>query len=170
MKYKINGKEVTEEAFRASLDPSKLREMLEARTPPMSNTDREFLEGRGGCYDQFNGSYMGEFYRREAKLAGQDTTGKVYLSSLAAYPGDPLAWVSGRGDVQRVCEQRGWNCHGSVNVKSEPQQPEQIALAPDIVEREVQQIVAECPEPLKPREVADIREKVIENRTPHWAN
>lgn len=101
-----------------------LAEMFALGAPPMSNTDREFLEGRGGCYDQFRGqTEVGDYYARLARESGVDTTGRVYLSGLAAYPGDPRAWVSGRGDVKRVCEERGWSAEGSVNVKGEVRVP-----------------------------------------------
>ena len=82
----------------------RLAEMLAAGQPPMSNTDREFLEGHCNG-NQFAGrEAVGDAYAAVARAEGADTTGKVYMGSLAAYPGDPRAWVSGRGDVQRVLD------------------------------------------------------------------
>lgn len=121
-----------------------LAEMLALQSPPMSNTDREFLEGRGGCYDQFKGQQeVGDYYSRLARGAGVDTTGKVYLSGLAAYPGDPRAWVSGRGDVKKVCEERGWSCDGSVKVKGEVRVDTwgKYEVAPDIVRERAQDLM-----------------------------
>ncbi len=148
-----------------------LAEMFAMGVPPMSNTDREFLEGRGGCYDQFGANPMiGDYYRRQAESQGMDVTGKVYLSGLAAYPGDPRAWVSGRGDVLRVCQERNWNCRGAVNHQAEQREPPApIPVAPDLIEDEVRDIVESCPEPLSEKQVSDIREKVTDARAPHWA-
>src|SRR5271154_7062156 len=87
-----------------------LAEMFALGQPPMSNTDREFLAGTENGR-QFEGQEeVGDYYRQEATKAGVNTTGKVYKNGLARFPGDPEAWVSGRGDVQRVIEERGWNC------------------------------------------------------------
>lgn len=122
----------------------KLAEMFALQSPPMSNTDREFLEGQGGCYDQFDGNeYIGNFHRYMAKKNGVDTTGKVYLSGLAAFPGDPKAWVSGRGDAQRVVEERGWSCDGSVKVKGEvlPPTSPKFTVADDIVAERAARLV-----------------------------
>lgn len=96
-------------------------EMLESGARNISlNTDAVFLEGH--C----NNSQLEKmdrrsaaFLSREAEQAGVNVKGKVYLSSLAAYPGDPFAWVDGKGDVQRVCERRNWNCDGAVKVQSD---------------------------------------------------
>lgn len=123
--------------------PHKLAEMFALASPPMSNTDREFLEGQGGCYDQFQGNeYLGRFYSYMAKKTGVDTTGKVYLSGLAAFPGDPEAWVSGRGDAERVCRERGWACDGSVKVKGEVREPDRKwKVADDIVSDRASRLV-----------------------------
>lgn len=97
-----------------------LAEMFALAKPPKSQSDVEFL--RGHCNgNQFEGgpiaNRMGDYYRRVAESKGQTTKGKVYLSSLAAYPGDPEAFVSGKSDVRRVAESRGWKVTGAVNVK-----------------------------------------------------
>lgn len=117
-RYYVGDEEVSREAYDAAF-PSKLAEMFAAQRPPMSNTDREFLEG-AHHNEEFNhgqGKWIGEQYRLAARQAGVNVHGKRYLSSLAKYPGDPEAWVSGRGDVRRVVEKRGWSSTGSVNVK-----------------------------------------------------
>lgn len=148
-----------------------LAEMFALGQPPMSNTDREFLEGRGGCYDQFPGQHgIGEMYRRKAEAAGVSPQGKVYVSGLARFPGDPEAWVSGRGDAQRLCEQRGWACEGSVKVKL--RQPEAApckgGLASDLVDDLVEKRLADVP--LGERvSVQDVRESVVAAHAPHWA-
>ncbi len=147
-----------------------LAEMLALQQPPMSNTDREFLEGRGGCYDQFDGNeYIGDYYAGMAKQAGVDTTGKVYQGSIAAYPGDPRAWVTGRGDVQKLLEERGWGSEGSVNVKMReaPEAPRK-AIADDIVRDGVEAMA----EALPPGEKVDreaLSEQFVAQHKPYWA-
>lgn len=145
-----------------------LAEMFALGVPPMSNSDREFLQGQ---WRQFEDSpHVGDYYKRQAESQGVDVTGKVYLSGLAAYPGDPRAWVGGRGDVKKLCEERNWNCHGSVEHRAEQMEPPRaIPVAPDLIDEEVRDIVEGCPDRLSAQQVADIREKVTEARTPHWA-
>lgn len=95
-----------------------LAEMFALASPPMSNTDREFLEGRCNG-NQFTGQeWVADRLKKQAEELGQSTTGKVYVSGLARFPGDPEAWVSGRGDVQRTLERRGWGSEGAVNVEA----------------------------------------------------
>lgn len=164
VRYKLNGREVTAEQFSQG-GSGKLSEMLASRQPPMSNTDREFLEGTHRQFEKC--PHIGDWYKRQAESVGVDVTGKVYLSGLAAYPGDPRAWVSGRGDVQKVCEERGYGCDGSVKVKMREQEPKEIPLAEDIIQEEVRSIVEDSPEPV--RDIEAVRESVIQNRTPYWA-
>ncbi len=148
-----------------------LAEMFALAAPPMSNTDREFLQGHCNGNQFIGQEQIGDFYRKEAEAAGVNPTGKVYMAGLANYPGDPEAWVSGRGDVQRVCEQRGFDCEGSVNVKAarcRDTAPKEIGIADDIVDREVGEIMAAVEDPtvVDPREV---RESVVAKRKPYWA-
>lgn len=122
-----------------------MAEMLALASPPMSNTDREFLQGQGGCYDQFGGNELvGDYYKAQAARAGVDTTGAVYLSGLAAFPGDPKAWVRGRGDAQRVLEERGWSSEGSVRVRGREPEPadRKWTAAPDLVAERAEKLVA----------------------------
>lgn len=145
-----------------------LAEMFALGSPPMSNTDREFLEGQHRQFE--NTPHFGDYYKRQAESQGQDVTGKVYLSGLAAYPGDPRAWVSGRGDVLKVCQERNWNCRGAVNYTAQEREPPKpIPVGRDLIENEVRDIVESCPEPLSNKQVKDIAEKVTDARTPYWA-
>lgn len=149
---------------------STLAEMFALGQAPMSNTDREFLSGLAG--HQFEKTpHLGDEYAREAIAQGVDIKGAVYLSGLASYPGDPRAWIRGRGDVQRLVEERGWNCEGAVNVKAppplEPPTPGP-RVAEDIVQREMAEVLAQVPEPERV-DLEDLREQVIETRAPHWS-
>lgn len=152
-----------------------LAEMMALAQPPMSSTDREFLEGTENG-KQFNGSVhtrmIGDRYKRMAARAGVSTTGKVYKENLALYPGDPEAWVSGLGDMDRVIRKRPGACRRNHDGKIVAQGPEPtpgptIGLADDIVEAEVNAMVASSPEPVKESR-QDLREKVRDKHTPQW--
>jgi hypothetical protein len=159
------------ERCRAEGTSHSLALMFALAQPPMSNTDREFLEGHCNG-SQFGGSpAMGDAYKSIATSAGVDVTGKVYLSGLAEYPGDPRAWVSGRGDVAKVCEERGWNCQGSVNVKAARNDaPAGVpgGVADDILENEVEAVLATSERPEK-EDRAGIKEQIRQKRKPHWS-
>lgn len=149
-----------------------LSEMFALGQAPMSNTDREFLEG--WCNgNQFEGQpRIGDMYKKEADAVGVNPVGKRYMSSLADYPGDPTAWVSGRGDVQRICEDKGIACRGSVNYT--PPAPvsvlKDVSLADDIVSDKVAEIVGGLPEADRPHvDTLDLAEQVKEVMTPHWS-
>lgn len=114
-------------------------EMLASGKPPQSNTDVEFLRDTENGRQFEKSPDVGDKLKKACEKAGGSTTGKKYLGQLARYPGDPLAWVSGRGEVERFCERTGAACEGAVNVKgqerSEPP-PQPIPIADKIVHRE----------------------------------
>lgn len=146
--YKLNGREMTREEFASTADPAKLEAMLREGKGPTISTDNTFLEGHCNG-SQFSGRpEMGDYLAGVARAGGQDPSGKVYMSGLARYPGDPEAWVSGKGDVQRVCEKRGWACEGAVTVKSpkynqvEPSKP---FLADDIAQQMADERIRDDP-------------------------
>lgn len=156
-----------EECLRRGTSPA-LAEMFALGQPPMSNTDREFLEGRCNG-NQFSGQpWVGDLYKREALAAGVNPVGKIYMASLATYPGDPGAWVSGRGDIQRRCELHGWGADGTVNlpVRAVAERSDG-RLADDIVENKVQEILDVTPEASRV-DTEDLREQVREKMSPHW--
>lgn len=147
-----------------------LAEMYAFGQPPMSKTDREFLEGHHNG-NQFEGAeWVGDHYKAIAESEGQCVKGKIYLNGLAAYPGDPRAWVTGRGDVQKVCEERGWDCEGMVDVKAR-RQPEKerlpMPVGEDIVAAKVESICAELPDGHMV-DRADLTEQVREKLAPSW--
>lgn len=136
------------EECRESGTSHSLAEMFATRSGPSLNTDNTFLHSHCNG-SQFSGRpEMGDYLAGVARAGGQDPSGKVYMSGLARYPGDPEAWVSGKGDVQRVCEKRGWACEGAVTVKSpkynqvEPSKP---FLADDIAQQMADERIRDDP-------------------------
>lgn len=93
---------------------------------------------------------------RMAEAAGVSTSGKLYLSGLASYPGDPTAWVSDGSDIRRVAREKNMTLEGSINQKGhevEPTPP--VDIAPDILERRVAMAMAQDPG----QRIDDVRER-----------
>lgn len=117
MKYTLNGREVTKEEWLAGAPG------ITPGSPPAALTDREFMEGFCNG-NQFEGQEaMGDELAAISAAHGLTSTkGLVYKGGLARFAGDPEAWVGGRGDVQRVLEERNrrgenWSADGAVTVK-----------------------------------------------------
>jgi hypothetical protein len=166
--YRVNGKEVSPEELAASVPRGRLRDLLDSGQPPAANSDREFWRGR---WNQFADTpAQGDHYARIARARGQDTTGKAYLPSLARFPGDPLAWVSGKGDAEAVIDNNGWGSEGSINRPvRKVAEPLDVPLAADIVAGLVAKELDRVPEADRPGvNVADVREKVTDKHTPRW--
>lgn len=148
----------------------RLAEMFALQQPPMSNTDREFLEGHCNG-NQFAGNpALGDALARDAREAGVDITGKIYKDSLARFPGDPEAWVGGRGDVERIARKRGLRVRGSVNVDYMPRDtppPAEVEIAEDLVQAEVAEILTTVPDPHMV-DTVDLAHQVREKRKPRW--
>lgn len=123
VRYKVNGRDVAPEEFSAG-SQEKLREMLATGVTPSLMTDAVFLQGHCNGSQFAESTRIGDHYAGEAKKAGVNVKGKIYLSGLAAFPGDPRAWVSDRGDVQKVCEERNFGCKGAVATKCDTSRPE----------------------------------------------
>lgn len=179
-RYRINGREVTDEEYAAwsarrmaFLEAAGMDLMTGIREGTVSigtKTDREFLRGHGANGAQFQDTpEVGDYYRQVAESRGQNTKGKVYLSGLAEFPGDPRAWVDGRGDAQRVLEERGWGGEGDVRVKAaEATGPvERVPVAPDLVENRIEQMAAADPSVLE-KDPGELRHEVTEAMRPPW--
>ncbi len=146
------------EAMVAAGESHSIAEMLATRSfPGVMGTDRTFMQGRPTDGAQFDGTppIVGRAYVKQAEAAGVNVSGKVYSSTLARFPGDPRAWVSGISDVKARCEEQGWGCHGALNIpepESEPEPEKPYRVAPKIIENEVNQMIAIAPELARKRE------------------
>jgi hypothetical protein len=118
--YRVNGREVSADEFASGPEnEARLREMLEAGRPPCVKDDTTFMRGRHWQQQQEMGNArIRDHLLAEARRGGVDPTGKVYSSAIAAFPGDPRAWVDSRADVEKVCRERGYVCEGEVTVKA----------------------------------------------------
>jgi hypothetical protein len=170
IRYYVNGQERDRESFSEGSDHT-LREMLASRRGPALMTDSVFLEGMESRQaDEFNnGAGIGDIYRKEAVSAGVNPHGKVYLSQLASFPGDPEAWVSGRGDIVRVCEKKGLDTDGAVKVRAARRvETPEIDVAEHLTQKYVDEAIEADPG-LKEKPRADVREKVLDRIAPHWS-
>lgn len=144
-----------------------MAEMFALRSPPGLVTDCTFLANRGTLASQFQGDegVMADVIAAAKRNGYTPNANDVYLSQLAAFPGDPAAFVpatGGRGHVQKVCEDRGWACEGSVKTKAREQEKptENIKLGTDLVESNVDKMVKKNPD-LKRVDRRDLRAEAI---------
>jgi hypothetical protein len=157
------------ERCRAEGTGHRLAEMFAFAQPPMSNTDREFMEGRCNGNQFESAPDQGDYYASVAKQHGVNVKGKVYLSGLAAFPGDPRAWVDGRGDAQRLLEERGWASDGAVKVKAAAAEgpPERVTVADDLLDGAVMKELHHDPG-LADMDPGELRHEIKQKIKPHW--
>lgn len=147
-------------------DPRILEEMLATRTPPgTKGTDRTFLEGRltGRSLDTLD-RFTRAKWLQEAKRQGVSLAGKVYQSGLGRHAWDLSAWVDSRSEQIAKCKALGRNLvvNGEYLYQAPEQEPEpETLLAPKIVEREVNRLIAQDPA-LKKKKRQELRERVID--------
>lgn len=144
----------------------KLALMFVSQTPPDCRSNTKFMAHFGANGKQFENSRRGDAYEKVAKKLGFNTKGKVYISGLARFPGDPQAWISDRDDIKRICEKNNYNCEGEFNITARNDVPPKppVDLAPQLVEQGVRDLLQEDPG-LKSKPVEELRERVIEERS-----
>lgn len=115
-------------------DVCNLCEMLLSAAPPRIKTEATFQAKAGLGGSQFHPATR-DLYLQRAREAGVTTEGRVYEPRLAAYPGDPEAWISNQDEMKSVAEKRGWSISGDVTVKGEVSPPNKgPAIAQDTLE------------------------------------
>ncbi len=146
---------------------NRLEEMLAARRAPAIHTDATFFANVNAAPALHDRPGVAEEYRRVALAGGVNPVGKTYMPAIAAFPGDPEAWVSGRGDIQRVCEARGWACDGAVKVDARPAEgaAPPPAIAPDILAGLAERQRAADPSLSR----AEATEAAIDLHAPSWS-
>ena len=135
--------------------------------PGTRGTDRSFMEGR------YSGNWLDSLPKRqakwliaEAKKAGINPSGKVYIGGLADKRGhlDPMAWVDSVDDVKRVAKARNLNVQGLVNVTAHEEPPKSVDINPRIARELARKEIAKNPS----LSMGDALEKVKEKHTPRW--
>jgi hypothetical protein len=173
MRTLVNGRDIEDllPAERAALDrraKARLADLFNSQQAPVIRTDATFMRGRKKGAEQFgNLPNVRETYMEPARRLGMSTDGKVYMSEIAAYPGDPRAWVDSTDDIKRVCEERGWAASGDVTVKGREKAPTpDVEVAEDIVQEHIEHEIAVNPEAARKPEAT--REKVVNRIKPKW--
>jgi hypothetical protein len=125
-------------------DRQRLAEMLAThQVPGARGVDRHFWQG----FMLNNGFQKGDLcepeIRAEAKAAGIETAGKIYMGCLARPGmggGDPLAWVADISDARTSARIQGKNLQGITTFKADlpDKEPEAVRLAPDLIEEMMQ--------------------------------
>ena len=160
---KFDGPFASEQLAAEAVDQLKpVDRALVACKGPYLRTDVEFLKDSENGR-QFQGiEYQGDIYKKNCEKHGGSTTGKKYLHQLAKFPGDPKAWISSRGDVERVAKERGLGVEGLVDVPTpEVEPPEPVAVAKDILEREMNRQLA-CTRGFPEKKKAELKEAIID--------
>ncbi len=141
--------------------------------PGIKGTDSVFMEGRKLDGQQFEDAPadVGARYLSLAKTAGVSTTGKYYSGTLARFPGDPRAWVSGLSDVRRIAQERNIGVTGAVNIEAPKYgdgyvPPEKYQVDERLVAERVAAIVAASDEPVK--DVGELTANVAKQMAGVW--
>ena len=149
------------EAMRLAGESHNCAEMFATRRFPGVKTDSVFNEGKfSGTAERCDPEEV--WLRDQAESQGVSTNGKWYCRGLASFPGDPTAWIDGRGDVLRIAKEKNMAVHGYVeqgNIDMDP--GNDVEIADDIIEDEVQDILDSNPGVC----VEQVRDEVYKLRT-----
>jgi len=138
--------------------------MLAFQKAPRGHTDASFTQFRGTLEQQFAGDPEGlaQVVAAAKRQGYTPSYTDVYLPNLADSVGDPRAFVKTRGELKKVCEERGLECTGTVNVKGrERREIPNVRLADDIAEAAVNDMIRENPD-LSRKNRKELKEQVIE--------
>lgn len=140
--------------------------MCATQTPPGTRgSDRAFMEGR------LNQQWLDDMPKkqantilREARAAGINVTGKVYMGGLADQRAhrDPMAWVDSTADIKRVARARNLTVEGAVSHHGTPVPPKRTVLNERIIQEELPRYRKQNPG----KKDGDLREMII-NRQAH---
>jgi len=159
--------------MRASGESHNVADMLAHQRSPQLNTDVAFLAERENGRQFERNPAIGDLYRSEAEANGCSVTGKIYVSQLADYPGDPRAWVSSRGDAKRLLEERGWECDGLVKTPGvEKDHGPGVGVDPELLEDCTVEACLNDPalnERVMKGQWEEVKAEVFEKVAPEWA-
>ena len=112
------------------------------RAPGAANVDRHFSES---ARHRMNNMHQLPKMLQLAHKAGVRTAGKFYVGGLGRYT-DQHAWVSSADDILHVARKKNLNVSGVVKHKgTQMDPPKPIKMAPDIMQKYVQQYCAADP-------------------------
>jgi putative FmdB family regulatory protein len=137
---------------------------------PLVKSNTSFFAGARYGGEQFANASPAErdVYVGTAERAGVSTNGKVYMHGLARFAGDPTAWVSDLGDVDRIATARGMGCEER-GIKPRQAEPTVRPVADDVVHNEVAALIeggALDPRDVTQRVVDDVRDRIDPKHKP----
>ena len=150
-------------------DRQRMAEMLATRqVPGARGVDRHFWEGlilNNGFSNKKTVDPCEPEIRAEAKAAGIETSGKIFMGCLARPGmggGDPLAWVADISDARTSAKIQGKNLSGITTFRADvpEREPDSVRLAPDLIEEMMQRELKNNPEWAK--DLEGLRHFVIE--------
>ena len=157
--YVLDGRKVSREEFMAGAPG------FTPGQPPAVVTDAILWEGHCNGNQFADRPELGDHYKKQALRAGVNPKGKIYKKGLARFPGDPEAWISTRGDIQRLCDKYGHEADGIVTRKGRRQEAPEIDVAPDLVQAEAERVAEATGADVTP----ELKEQIKEKRKPTWA-
>ncbi len=164
------------EEMRRNGESHAIAEMLATRSfPGVKGTDSVFMQGRKLDGQQFEEAppNVGAHHMELARKAGVNTSGKYYSGTMARFPGDPRAWVSGLGDVRRIARERQMGVSGAVEIPAPKYgdgyvPPEHYRVDDSSVAEHVDSIIGERPDPVSPKEREEIADQVATRLAGAW--
>lgn len=146
--------------------------MLALQSPPGLKDNATFMAGRKPWYEHADPRYV-EKVKGILKAKGVELTSRhEYCPELARYTGDPEAVLphgQERDHIKKICEKRGWACHGAV--ECEHRQPDTDPhqsgprMAEDLIRQKAQLLTDRDPS-LKKLSRQDLRAKVLDKFGP----
>jgi hypothetical protein len=141
--------------------------MLATRSAPvMGNSDRAFCEYQHHQMTRDMDQDERTWITAAAHKAGIRTEGKTYMGQIGTYD-DPLAWVSGREDAALALKKKGLSTDGVIKVKASKGRDKvahQRFLAPDLVERKVDDILRSEPKTLEKVKKGKVKRAALRER------
>ena len=146
---------------------SRMDEVLKSKKMPAIRTDAQFLANHGTLDKQFAGDnrQLKAVTDKAKSLGYNPNPNDTYISTLARFPGDPLAFVpagSPKSHIKKVCEATDRACEGDVSVNRPRKEPAKtVRLGEDLVQEEAEQRIMKNPEEaLKPKE--QLRNEILD--------
>lgn len=96
----------------------RMAEMFASRKGPGCDTDTAFQSGRKTLQGQFEGDERGRKLIMDSclKQGFKPSNDMQYEPGLAQFVGDKRAFIQTKGDVRKVCEERGHDASGGATV------------------------------------------------------
>lgn len=151
----------------ASGESHRMAELLACRQFPATRTDVSLWQGRHGQDKEMESPRSrkhAERRRAKARSAGVNPDANMYISGLARFPGDPMAYVATRGEAKERAKAMGRQLLGVVNYTppgfhDQHTEEKPYRVADDIVADAVtmkRQKIKDAGESLSQREAADL--------------